>query len=132
MRFIYAVVAVLCLVPAPACLADDTAGIGVALDKQDAGIVVKKVLPDGPAAASNAVKEGDRILAVGQADEAPVDVAKLPLADVVRLVRGPKGTTVRLTVATAGDKDGHSRVVTLVRGELKGLARMGDGKALPN
>jgi thiol-disulfide isomerase/thioredoxin len=131
MNTLCALVITCCLASAAACFGQETAGIGVALDKQGDRIVIKKVLPDGPAAASNQLKENDRVLAVGQGDEAPVQVGKLPLAEVVRMVRGAKGTTVRLTVAGADEKDGQARVISLVRGELKGLARWGDGKALP-
>jgi thiol-disulfide isomerase/thioredoxin len=127
----YAFVAMGWLGSAAACFGQETAGIGVALDKQGDRIVIKKVLPDGPAASSNQLKDKDRVLAVGQGDEPPVEVGKMPLADVVRLVRGPKGTTLRLTVVGADEKDTQARVVSLVRGELKGLARWGDGKTLP-
>jgi thiol-disulfide isomerase/thioredoxin len=128
---ICALVVTCCLGSAASCFGQETAGIGVALDKQGDRIVVTKVLPDGPAASSKQVKDNDRLLAVGQGDEAPVNVGKLPLAEVVRLVRGPKGSTIRLTLAGADEKDTQARVVSLVRGELKGLARWGDGKALP-
>jgi carboxyl-terminal processing protease len=52
--------------------------------------------PGGPAARSGLLRPGDRIVAVGQGDEKPVDIVDMPLPDAVKLIRGPKGTRVSL------------------------------------
>jgi thiol-disulfide isomerase/thioredoxin len=106
----------------------ETAGIGVMLGVEGQNIVVKRILPDTPAAAQKDLHVGDRIMAVAQDNEPAVQVAKL--SQVFPLIRGPKGTTVRLTVVSAGEDDSRARVVTFVRGEVKALALWGDGVLL--
>src|SRR5439155_516873 len=93
-------------------------------------IVVKKVAPDGAAAASKDLHENDRITAVSQGDKPPVSVAGKKLGDVVAMIRGAKGSTVRLTIVPAGKAEADARVVSFVRGQLKEFARWGDGEAL--
>ena len=111
--------------------AQEVAGIGVALAQDQDRIVVQKIAPDGVAARSNALHEKDRVIAVAQGDEAPVSVTGTELGKVVQMIRGPKGTTVRLTIAKEGEADARARVVSFVRGELKELARWGDGREMP-
>jgi thiol-disulfide isomerase/thioredoxin len=106
------------------------AGIGVALDARDGQVLVKVVMPGTPAADGKQVRPDDRILAVAQGNEPPVPVGGMGLGDVVGLIRGRKGTTVRLTVVPAGADDGQARVVSFVRGELAALARWGQGEPL--
>lgn len=109
----------------------ETAGVGMALRKDGESLVVNTLLPDGPAAASKAIHAGDRIIAVAQGDDGPdVPVKGWEVTEVVRVVRGPKGTTVRLTIVPAKKEDREAFVVSLVRGELKELARWGDGELL--
>ena len=72
----------------------------------------------GPAEKSKQLKESDRIVAVAQSNQPPVDVVDMELGKVVQLIRGPKGTEVRLTISPAEDRAAR-RVVTLVRDEIK-------------
>ena len=109
-----------------------TGGIGIVLAAQGQEIVVKRILPDSPAAAQKSLHVGDRILAVAQDKELPVQLQGGNLAQAVPLIRGPEGTTVRLTIVPAGEDDSQARVVSLVRGELKALAPWGDGVLLTN
>lgn len=95
-------------------------GIGARLQSEDGRCKIVDLLPGGPAARSGALSPGDYIVAVAQDGEEPVDVVDLPLARTVDLIRGPKGSTVILTVAPAsvGD-DAVRKTVTLVRDEIK-------------
>ena len=109
----------------------ETAGVGMALRKDGEYLVVNALLPDGPAASSKAIHVGDRIIAVAQGDDGPdVPVKGWGITEVVRLIRGPKGATVRLMIVPAKKDDSEALVVSLVRGELKELARWGDGELL--
>jgi carboxyl-terminal processing protease len=101
----------------------DSGGIGVVLGVDGQSIVAKRILPDTPAAAQKDLHVGDRIMAVAQDKEPPVQVQEGKLAQAVALLRGPKGTTVRLTIVPFGEDDSKIRVVSFVRGELKELSR---------
>ena len=109
-----------------------TAGVGVILGVKENYITVERILPNSPAAASNTIHGGDRILAVAQDREPAIEVTNGRLADAVRMFRGPIGTTVRLTVVPAGEDNSKARVVSFVRGEIKELSDWGDGVLLPN
>jgi len=110
--------------------AQETAGIGVALDKQGEAFPVRKILPDSPAALSKSLAVGDRIVAVGNKNEPSIEVKGLSLEKVVQMIRGPRGTEVRLTIIPAGMDDSQMQAVSLTRGQLKELARWGDGRLL--
>ena len=109
-----------------------TAGVGVVLGVEGEHIIVKGILPDSPAAAQKSMRVGDKIVAVAQDKEAPVHLQSGKLAQAVPLLRGAPGTTVRLTIVPAGEDSSQARVVSFVRGELKALARWGDGVLLTN
>ena len=95
-------------------------GIGAALQTEDGYCKIRELLPGGPALRSGLLKPGDRILAVAQAGAEPVDITSMPLPRAVELIRGPKGTTVKLTILPAGAADGSlSKTVSLVRDEIK-------------
>jgi thiol-disulfide isomerase/thioredoxin len=110
--------------------AQETAGVGIALRKDGEYLVVNALSPDAPAASSKAIHVGDRIIAVAQGDGPDVRVKGWGIIEVARLVRGPKGTKVRLTIVPAKTEDKEAYVVSLVRGEIKELARWGDGELL--
>jgi carboxyl-terminal processing protease len=78
-------------------------GIGVALSARDGYSVVEKVIPGGAAAGLKVLEPQDKIIAVAQDGEEPVDIIDMALRDVVRLIRGKRGTTVHLTVLRQGD-----------------------------
>ncbi|MDJ0787216.1 MAG: carboxy terminal-processing peptidase [Myxococcota bacterium] len=73
-------------------------GIGVALSERDGYSVVEEIIPFGAAARLDVLRKEDRIIAVAEDGEEAVDVIDMRLRDVVRLIRGKKGTKVRLTV----------------------------------
>lgn len=73
-------------------------GIGAVLSEDDHYINVREIVPGGAAWRQGDLEAGDLILAVQQQDKKPVDVADMRLNDVVKMIRGPKGTLVTLTV----------------------------------
>ena len=74
-------------------------GIGAVLQKQDDVVVIREIVPGGPAALSKLLKPGDRVVAVGQgANGAMEDVVGWRIDDVVDKIKGPKGTKVRLDI----------------------------------
>ena len=78
-------------------------GIGAELTLADDGYcTIRRLLPGGPAIKSGKLKENDRIVAVAQGDQPSVDVIEMSLNKAVQLIRGPKGTEVRLTIIPAG------------------------------
>ena len=119
-------------VAAPKLVAAETAGIGIALKQEGEDFVVMHVLPDSPAAAHQGIHAGDRILAVSHENKPAVEMKGLKFAEVVDLIRGPKGSNIRLTILSAGKDESQARVVSLVRGSLEALDRWGDGTPLAN
>jgi carboxyl-terminal processing protease len=92
-------------------------GIGAQLGEDDAGnISLVNLLPGGPAFKSGKVKEGDIILKVAQGMDSSQDLSGYSTQDAVKIIRGAKGSLVRLTLKR---KDGSISVVGLVRDEIK-------------
>lgn len=79
-------------------------GIGVALGEEDGYSIVRRVIPGGATDRSKALQTDDRIVSVAEADGDPVDVVDMALRDVVRLIRGKKGTLVRLGVQRGAER----------------------------
>src|SRR5690606_20035097 len=78
-------------------------GIGAQLQKQDDVVVIRELIPGGPAALSGKFRPGDRITGVGQGEDGPVeDVVGWRIDDVVEKIKGPKGTQVKLEIIPAG------------------------------
>lgn len=93
-------------------------GIGVELRVDGENIVLQEIIPGLPAAAQKDIHVGDRIIAVAQDTGPAVPVHGGQLAQAVALIHGPAGTTVRLTIVSAGEDDSRARDVSLVRAEL--------------
>jgi carboxyl-terminal processing protease len=93
-------------------------GIGAQLSEDYGYCTINTLLPGGPAAKSKLINEKDRIIAVAQGSQPPVDVVDMDLEKVVQKIRGPKGTEVRLTISEAPDFTTR-KVVSLVRDEIK-------------
>jgi len=81
-------------------------GIGAALQGEEDYTVVNRIIKGGPAEKSGAIKPEDKIVAVGQATGEMVNVIGWRLMDVVQMIRGDKGTKVRLDVQSADDAPG--------------------------
>lgn len=73
-------------------------GIGATLTVKDGYVKVSKIIAGSASWKQGDLNEGDLITAVAQGDSTPVDIVNMRLDKAVRLIRGPKGTEVRLTV----------------------------------
>lgn len=104
-------------------------GIGAQLTDTDGYATVVRILPGGPAAKNGLLKSGDRITAVAQGKDGKfVDVVGWRLDDVVKKIRGPKGSTVRLKVLPAGALPGTAeKVLPLVRNTVELNAQRAHG-----
>ncbi|MFK8266500.1 carboxy terminal-processing peptidase [Capnocytophaga cynodegmi] len=87
-------------------------GIGAQLQKKADGIRITGIMLGGPVWKGKLLEVGDHILKVAQGDEEPVDIVGMRLDDAIKLIKGPKGTEVRLTVKRV---DGTIEVVPIVR-----------------
>jgi carboxyl-terminal processing protease len=87
-------------------------GIGAVLGEQDHYVVVQELVPGGASWQEGSLEAGDLIIAVAQKGKAPVDVTDMPIDKVVKMIRGPKGTVVILTVKKA---DGSVQNISITR-----------------
>ncbi|MCX6556514.1 MAG: S41 family peptidase [Candidatus Aminicenantes bacterium] len=87
-------------------------GIGALLGEADGYIKVFDIIPGSPAWIQGLLKVEDIILKVGQGDDEPVDIVGMNVSDAARLVRGKKGSLVRLTVKKT---DGRIMQIALIR-----------------
>ncbi len=95
-------------------------GIGAALQTENEYTVVRRIIAGGPAALSEQLGVDDRIVGVGNGSAEIVDVVSWPLTDVVDLIRGPKGSTVRLKILPGEAPAGTPpKVISLVRDKIK-------------
>ncbi|NDL71572.1 carboxy terminal-processing peptidase [Vreelandella alkaliphila] len=91
-------------------------GIGAALQSDGEYVKVASLVPGGPADRAGVLEPADRIIAVGQEDGEMVNVIGMRLDNVVDLIRGPKGSVVRLDVVPAQAVDmTRSQVVEITR-----------------
>ncbi len=95
-------------------------GIGALLSSEGEFVEIVELIAGGPAETSGQLKAGDRIVGVGQASDDIQDVVGWRLADVVDLIRGPKGSEVHLRIlpGTRGS-DSRERVITLTRNTIE-------------
>lgn len=96
-------------------------GIGARLQNEDDYTKIVEVIPGGPAAKSNLLKADDKIVGVAQGEDGEFeDVVGWRITEVVKLIRGPKGTTVRLQVLPAGSSlNSKPKEFILVREKVK-------------
>ena len=87
-------------------------GIGARLTKRNQEVEIVDIISGGPVWRENSLRPGDKILKVSQMNKTPVDVVGMRLDDVIKLIKGPKGTQVILTVKKV---DGSILDVTLTR-----------------
>jgi carboxyl-terminal processing protease len=90
-------------------------GIGASLLYDEGNIKINTLVAGSPAWKSGEVQVGDVILKVGQGKEEPTELTGFVVEDAVKLIRGKKGTDVKLTLKK---QDGSVKVVTLVRDEI--------------
>ena len=90
-------------------------GIGATLSSKDGYVRVVEVVPGSPSWKQGDLKAEDLIMKVGQGNKEPVDVYDMRLDEAVKLIRGPKGTEVRLTIRKP---DGQVLVVPIIRDKV--------------
>ena len=73
-------------------------GIGAQLQEKDGFLKVAAIVPGSPSYKQGQLKAGDIILKVAQGNAEPVDVTNMKIDDAIKLIRGKKGTIVKLTV----------------------------------
>ncbi|PDT18445.1 tail-specific protease [Rhizobium sp. J15] len=95
-------------------------GIGAVLQERDDYTTIRELVPGGPAQLSGKLAVGDRITGVGQGKDGPIkEVVGTRLDEVVQMIRGKKGSVVRLDILPAdAGADGTHRVVNLVRDKI--------------
>jgi carboxyl-terminal processing protease len=87
-------------------------GIGARLTKKNDFTQIDELISGGPAWKGKELEAGDLILKVAQGKDEPVDVVGMRLDDVVKKIKGHKGTEVRLTVKKV---DGSIKVISIIR-----------------
>ncbi len=93
-------------------------GIGAVLQVVDDYTVIRSLVAGGPASSSKKLAAGDRIIGVAQDGKSVVDVIGWRLDDVVQLIKGPKGSKVKLEILPEG-KNSKSYDVTIVRDKIR-------------
>jgi len=95
-------------------------GIGAVLQSEDVYTKIVRLVPKGPADKTGEVKADDQIVAVGQGENPLVDVIGWRLDDVVDLIRGEKGTVVKLEVLPKNSgADSNTKIVSITRDTVK-------------
>jgi len=87
-------------------------GIGARLQKKPEGAKIVEIISGGPVWQAKSLEVGDEILKVGQDGEEPINIVGMRLDDAIKLIKGPKGTIVDLTVRKV---DGTIDVVSITR-----------------
>lgn len=92
-------------------------GIGALLRSDNGFTVIEELIPGGGAERSGLLKPKDKIIAVAQKNEKPVNVIDMDLRDVVKMIRGKKGTQVTLTILRQEDRI-HRFDITIKRDKI--------------
>ncbi|MEM6763992.1 MAG: carboxy terminal-processing peptidase [Bacteroidota bacterium] len=96
--------------------AGELEGIGARLVDREGFVTVTEIVPGSPSYRQGELEVGDAIIKVGQGEEEAVDIEDMRVDEAVLLIRGKKGTEVRLTVRK---KDGNEMVIPIVRDIVK-------------
>ena len=94
-------------------------GIGAVLQADDDYTVIRSLIPGGPADKAQTLRPDDQIIGVGQSSGKIVDVIGWRLDDVVDLIKGKKGTKVRLEIQRGKGSSHQTKVVELVRDKVR-------------
>ena len=84
-------------------------GIGAVLESKDDYCVIKELVPGGPADLDHRIKPNDKIIAVAQDGQPPVEIIGMKLIKIVSMIRGAKDTHVHLTIEPADATDASKR-----------------------
>ena len=91
-------------------------GIGARLQKKNDYTEITDLISGGPAWRGKELEAGDVVMKVGQGNEEAVDIVGMRLDDVVKNIKGPKDTEVRLTVKKT---DGSIKGISIIRDEVE-------------
>lgn len=95
-------------------------GIGAILNSEDGAAKIVRLVPGGPADLDGRLQPNDRIIAVGEGEDEPVDIRHWPLSRAVQLIRGEKGSRVVLSVIPASDLSGTTvKQIDIMRDEVQ-------------
>jgi carboxyl-terminal processing protease len=100
-------------------------GIGASLSERDGYIKVEQIIPGSASYRQGELKKGDYIIAVAQGEDEAVSVVDMALSDVVQLIRGKKGTTVKLTVKKPDETETSIPIIRDVVVLEEGYAKSG-------
>ncbi|WP_165066111.1 carboxy terminal-processing peptidase [Paludisphaera rhizosphaerae] len=103
-------------------------GIGASLRSEDGYAVVAEVVPGMAADKDGRLQPDDKIVAIRRDDNSEIDLVEKKLSDVVRHIRGPRGTSVHLIVQPAGTKE--RKEYTIVREKVELTEQHAKGKIL--
>lgn len=102
-------------------------GIGAVLQPEDEFTVIRSLVPGGPADKTEQLKPQDKIIGVAQGKDDYVDIVGWRLDEVVELIKGKKGTEVRLQIVR-GEDSTNSREVSIIRDKIRLEDRAADSK----
>lgn len=95
-------------------------GIGAVLKSEDDNTSVVRLVNAGPADKAGTIKPADKIISVGQGGQGPlIDIVGWRIDDVVELIRGPKGSTVRLEIIPSENDDDTSEIISITRNTVQ-------------
>ena len=105
-------------------------GIGAVLRSEDGFTIIQSIVPGGAAFESKQLKADDKIIAVAQELGEPVDVIDMDLSDVVKLIRGPRETKVKLTIVREDKGKTKQMEVEIIRKKIQLLDRRAKSKVV--
>ncbi len=105
-------------------------GIGATLNSEDDTVTIVDLIPGGPAEKSKMLKPKDKIIGVGTSEKNIVDIVGIRLDEAVRLIRGPKDSTVYLQVQRGEGEASKIFIMSLVRDKIKMAARSASSEVI--
>ena len=93
-------------------------GIGATLKFENDFVMVAAVVPGGPADKSGQIAIDDKFIAVAQGDGEFVDIVGWRIDNAIQLIRGAKGTTVRLKIVSKGQDIANPKIISIVREKI--------------
>ena len=103
-------------------------GIGASLQSEDGYAVVKEIVPGMAADKDGRLQPEDKIVGIQKEDGTEIDLVEKKLSDVVRYIRGPRGTKVRLIVQPAGTKE--RKIYELTRQKIELMEQHAKGQVI--
>ena len=103
-------------------------GIGASLQSEDGYAVVKEIVPGMAADKDGRLQPEDKIIGIEKEDGSQIDLVEKKLSDVVRYIRGPRGTKVRLIVQPAGTKE--KKIYELTRQKIELVEQHAKGQVI--